>query len=402
MGSTNLFKVLSDLRNTNLSYPAFVGLPLLDDIFRASKQVASSARSHEAATAEARAGVPHSNLATEKSYKYVPPIIEVKAAESTAGQWAFLYHAAAEILLGKSENDGTYNPQSSQRPGALILWLDCFHRLSIRRLYKTMLSLLPPPQQHLSPNHIDPRISPALENLHIFRPESSAQLLSTVRSLETHILSLQDRDKAGSLTIGAIIMSDLSSFYWEDRQREEGEKAASRLDASAARVAPGSGGGDQEAATAGERPPLQADAVDARPKRAVPFTVLSHHSSLTALLSKLARTFLCPVLVSSTSFFPVVSGQARGQLALRSVLPSPWVRVVNVEVVLQKERKGEDGRDAERMEIRGWVDARRWIRGCFEKGMGESSLERAGTVGFKMDIAGKKIEVVRDDEQLLG
>ena len=346
------------------------------------------------------------------SRKYVPPGLEIKGAGSADGQWHFLYRVAADILLGNAPSSGRNQDDTvqgarsrddhPQRVGGVIVWIDCFRRFDILRLYKLMLSMTSKARSEAleaEGSTAHPTVYAALDNLHVFSPDTSAQFLATVRSLKSHLFNLHNQ-AAGDLPLRAIIISDITSFYWEDRKMEEDQKATSPAVPSKTET--------RSSHVPDEQPRL---------KRSIPFTISSHHASLTSSLSRLSQTFCCPILVSTTSFHPMTFSQhQQGRTlvgaypTLRSPLPSPWSRLVNIAIILQKPRprrsvgssigSGEATEveqvhriQEDTMEIRGWIDARRWIKACLpDMAVHDEATER-GVSKFEMRIGRAEIEI---------
>ena len=395
---------------------------VLDSILPASAQANRFTPTHEDVDNQTlldRPSVPsafESHTSRGASRKYVPPGVEIKGAGSADGQWQFLYRVAADMLLGSKPSPGTNQEDilqgtrdrddHSQGVGGVIVWIDCFGRFDVLRLYKLMLSMTSKSRSEAleaEDSTAYPTVYAALDNLHVFSPDTSAQLLATVRSLESHLLNLQDK-AAGDLPLRAIVISDVTSFYWEDRKKEEDQKTTSLAVPSRTETR--------------SSPPLDEEP---RPKRSIPFTVSSHHASLTSSLSRLSQTFCCPVLVSTISFHPVtfpqpLQGRAITETypTLRSPLPSPWSRLVNIEITLQKQRsrRGVDSSmgsgeameaeqvlitQADAMKIRGWVDARKWIKTCLPEMVVEDEAIQLGVSKFKILIGRADIDITNDN-----
>ena len=344
-------------------------------------------------------------------------MLEVKATGSAEGQWQFLYRVVADMLLGCALKSSRIEENAMQRSrsrdyhsksaGGLVVWIDCFRRFDIRQLYKIMLSMASKPSLEASEagdHDAHSLVYAALDNLHVFSPETSGGLLATVRSLDSHLLSLQNQ-AAGDLSVRAIIISDITSFYWEDRQKEEDEKAANL--------------GVPSRSEERSSPPLEDQP---RPKRSMPFTISSHHASLTSSLSRLTKTFCCPLLLLTTCFYPMTfpqplqdQGSLERRPALRSPLPSPWSRLVNIEMILQKQKMGKridrnvglaEPLDAEQiqrlreddiMKVKGWIDARKWIKASLSETLAEDEVGRLGTSKFEMRIGRADIEIGSDN-----
>ncbi|MCJ1331247.1 hypothetical protein MMC10_007935 [Thelotrema lepadinum] len=419
----SFIELLSGLRATaSLSSPS-TGIAIVDDIIPALRHLNLSTLSYDTVGSEIRNDRPLEPPALEDHNrrnappKHVPPVLEVKATGSAEGQWQFLYRVVADMLLGCALKSSRIEENAMQRSrsrdyhsksaGGLVVWIDCFRRFDIRQLYKIMLSMASKPSLEASEagdHDAHSLVYAALDNLHVFSPETSGGLLATVRSLDSHLLSLQNQ-AAGDLSVRAIIISDITSFYWEDRQKEEDEKAANL--------------GVPSRSEERSSPPLEDQP---RPKRSMPFTISSHHASLTSSLSRLTKTFCCPLLLLTTCFYPMTfpqplqdQGSLERRPALRSPLPSPWSRLVNIEMILQKQKMGKridrnvglaEPLDAEQiqrlreddiMKVKGWIDARKWIKASLSETLAEDEVGRLGTSKFEMRIGRADIEIGSDN-----
>lgn len=423
------FQLLATLRTTSSVFPPRPGIKVLDDILAAARAARFAEAQAEPAVDQAvhrlsGESLPRRDDYQELSFKYVPPIIEIRAAGPAEGRTQLLYCVAAKLLLHQScdttlqdvESGATsthaplYTESRLDRPGGHVVWIDCSYRLDILRLRDVMLheasKSLPetvPPYKNLQS-----AVSSALECLHVFRPQTSSQLLTTVRKLESYIIDLQDQT-GDDIGVGAIIVSDLTSFYWEDRQHEEEEKAGAYHSrhfkpADAAKVG--------EASTLPQESPTH--------KRSVLFSVRSHHASLALLLSRIATDFLCPLLVSTLTFSSIAPAQtASGEPSpvphptLRSPLPSPWARYVNIEIIVEKERKWERIPKGTTLEqalqiqrarakaegalkrdlVKAWVDARKWLSACSFQAIDAGELDRLAMVNFQMSITERGVDI---------
>lgn len=359
----------------------------------------------------------HSNW--EQLSKQNLPIIEIKATGPAQGRTQLLYHIAASLLLENTviyDRNEDHNETQERREqtdipigkhGGHVVWLDCSSRFDIAHLYDMMLSkaIGQSPQEFSEIDRGDKVsvIRSALDNLHLFQPGTSKQLLDTLRQLEAYIFGLKDQ-VAGALAVRIVVVSDLTSLYWEDKQREEEDKMrlqpGSRAEASAALLE------DNSMAYAHQQERSES-------KRLIPFTLLSHHSSLASSVSRLSARFSCPILVSTISSHPIALAQTvynqpppTPRQTLRSSLPSPWARIVNVEIVMQKGQKrrkfqkGMTVHEALQLErpqgigfgsvdhamLRGWIDARKWIYMKFAAPVGDDQLGQLGMANFAMKV----------------
>ena len=420
-------QILSTVRSRASSFTDQIYIPGLQAILRALS--AERTVLWQTGEAEERAGRYHTaegllngNRFDHSGFKYVPPIVEIKASGPAEGRTQFLYLVAAKLLLGNpieqtlnKKNDVDSQAARRQRhrtqnagiPGSVI-WIDCSCRLNTVRLQEVMLDCASRVSGTAPTENEETSMKALLDNLRVLRPRSSSELLAAVRQLDSYLLELQDQP-AGQLPVRGIILSDLSTYYWEDQQLESEEKADADL-ASRLKTAP-------KITTSN---PISGHLTDVSgSKRKLPFTVASHYSSLASSLLRLSSTFACPLLISTISHFPTLFPKP-GQNApgttlpptLRSQIPTPLARHVNVEITLQKEKpkfkfagnvtiqealemrpaqEAESGRE-EMTKIQGWIDARKWAKACSLEAM-DDELFQLATERFTLNIDRKGVGI---------
>ncbi|KAI9806733.1 MAG: hypothetical protein M1825_006190 [Sarcosagium campestre] len=103
-----------------------------------------------------------------------------------------------------------------------------------------------------APNEAENAVSMALHHIHIFRPTSTASLLSTLTSLPTYLLASRAsrHHDSGSLPLGAIVLDSASAFYWPDRLAAE--DAAVMTSSSSTNTVSNDGPADEKQAGADE------------------------------------------------------------------------------------------------------------------------------------------------------
>ena len=146
-------------------------------------------------------------------------MIEVTSPSSASGKTNLLYYLAALALLPKRYNGNE----------TAIVWLDTDARFSPLRLNTVLLSHLSKPDDKylLSLSEKEALARLALHHVHVFRPQSSAQLLVTLQSLSPYLLSNQTGESqsqphaSGPRALGAIILDSATAFYWQDRSDAE-------------------------------------------------------------------------------------------------------------------------------------------------------------------------------------
>ncbi|ETN45421.1 uncharacterized protein HMPREF1541_09252 [Cyphellophora europaea CBS 101466] len=131
-----------------------------------------------------------------------PPIIEISSTLSAAGKTSFLYlltaHALLPVLYGGLESTA--------------LWLDTDGRFSALRLSHIMSHLLSASPSQPSSSTIHSTIDSSLRQLHILTPTTSSQLLASLESLPSALLSL-----ASSRPFRLLILDSATAFAHQDR-----------------------------------------------------------------------------------------------------------------------------------------------------------------------------------------
>lgn len=67
---------------------------------------------------------------------------------------------------------------------------------------------------------MDAQVKDGLSHVHVFQPQSSAQLLATFNSLPEYLLS-RDRHHSQQRQLGLVILDSATAFYWADRADAE-------------------------------------------------------------------------------------------------------------------------------------------------------------------------------------
>lgn len=112
------------------------------------------------------------------------------------------------------------------RGGAVVL-VDTDGRFDVQRLYDIIEGVVRHALDgvdHTSGDtdvEIATLIHSTLQHIHIFRPQSSSSLLSTLQSLSGYLLHHHPRPASQSRHLHAIFIDSLSAFYWTDRLRDE-------------------------------------------------------------------------------------------------------------------------------------------------------------------------------------
>ena len=166
-------------------------------------------------TTQARQGPASSRAARQ-------PVIEIAGTSPCSGKTQLLYHLAATSLYGSRS-------RKSAEQGGAVVWIDTDNNFDILRLHLMLrnrtevdLSEMNPSEvQHLGIEPEDDAVF-CLQHLHVFQPQSSDALLSTLLSLPDRFLR-RSTHFSGGRCLKLVILSNISSFLWQDRQTSDSQ-----------------------------------------------------------------------------------------------------------------------------------------------------------------------------------
>lgn len=129
-------------------------------------------------------------------------------------------------LIAMSVLPATFHGHKLDGRGGAVVLLDTDGRLEVERLYDIIEGVV---RHALDDTHasssgnasdeIGMMVRDVMRHIHIFRPQTSSSLLSTLQSLHTYLLHSPHGD--GSRPLHGIFIDSLSAFYWPDRLRDE-------------------------------------------------------------------------------------------------------------------------------------------------------------------------------------
>ena len=183
-----------------------------------------------------------------------------------------------------------------------MIWIDNDNRFSIQRLYrisKTFVAYRLKSNPRRGQNSSD-LATAALRNLHVFRPQSHDAFSATVQSLKQHLLDPKAHPSFG-YTVEAVVVSNISAFFWEDRQERERQTYP------------------QSSSTAVPEP----------------FDYTRRWRMLVTQLSEIQSMFGCIVAVSNACMFPTTV--TNSQPAVRTNVPALWSNFVTLELIVAKD-----------------------------------------------------------------
>ena len=147
-----------------------------------------------------------------QAFKGKPATVEITSRTSAAGKTTLIYYLSALSTL----------PRNLGGKESAVVYIDSDGRFSASRLLQIMLHQIQT-HQTTGSNTTMPADSEtkalaleALNHVHVFRPQSSSQLLSILVSLSSFLL---DRTRHSSIyrPLGMIAIDSVTAFYWQDR-----------------------------------------------------------------------------------------------------------------------------------------------------------------------------------------
>lgn len=133
--------------------------------------------------------------------------IQLTTSHAAAGKTSLLYHLAAFSILGRSYGGNE----------ATTVWVDTDGRFSALRLAQSYSRMLNP---QCSEAELDAQITDGLGHVHVFQPQSSAQLIATLKALPDYLLS-RDKHHSRRRQLQLVILDSATAFYWADRAEAE-------------------------------------------------------------------------------------------------------------------------------------------------------------------------------------
>jgi hypothetical protein len=233
------------------------------------------------------------------------PVVEITSTSTAAGKTHVLYYIAALSTLPAQHAGVSLHGKS-----AAIVVFDTDGRFDVHRLRLIMnshilacFSAAAAASSLPSTEELDTLTTAALEHIHIFRPQSSREMMEILKTLPAYLFDFSCHHSAHR-RLDALLVDGISAFYWQDR-----------LDAAA-------------------YPEL--------------YQLLVYH------LRTVAVRF--GAFVVATNWGLHLSDTASeagpgspGKVAFRSHLPPAWGKFVDVKLVVERGGPGE---------FRGWIDTR--------------------------------------------
>ncbi|WEW60231.1 hypothetical protein PRK78_005716 [Emydomyces testavorans] len=287
----SLADILRSLRNSHVrdSPQQLLGIPPLDDIL--------------------------SILNTNDNNNH--PIIEITSPSSADGKTALLYYAAALAVLPARLDNGVVLGGRA----AAVIWLDTDGRFDaswFTRVVRTIVRKRVAPSGHeygrMLPTTV---LDEALRHVHVFRPQGSATLLATVRSIPRYLFG-GGRHYSRGRAVHAVVVDSASAFYWQDWREEE----VSRI--------PGAREDEEEK----EEMEMQMRSTTMYAQGGKKSSI-DIHAEIVSRLRELQSKFSCVILFTTAGLYP--SRTADSLVSFRPYLPYPWPVFPTLRLVVRRD-----------------------------------------------------------------
>ena len=296
-----LTKVVQKLLQTfrNLGNQDRLGVPRLDQLLA----IFSHARSlevdqqYKAAEFSRNQLQPHALLSRRATGA---PVVELTGFAPCSGKTQLLYLITAISLIPK-----TYKGIILGGREGAVIWIDTEGQLSTNRLH-TILHQEITRRSHSSASlrttEIEGLSTFTLQNLHVFRPQSSLSLAATIKSLPAYLLN-HSRHQSSARPLHIIIISNIGIFLAQDRVDANNE-------------------------------PLKVTAQHQPGTLGISNIFNSTYVDLILALQEVQRFFDCVIIAGSWSYTPV-QFTTDGPV-LRSHLPSAWNNFCRLRLVSER------------------------------------------------------------------
>ncbi|KAF7117340.1 hypothetical protein CNMCM5793_006089 [Aspergillus hiratsukae] len=161
--------------------------------------------------------------------KQIDPVIEISSTSSAAGKSHLLYYLTAIAVLPSTINGVRVDGRASA-----VVFIDADGRFDAERLRTVACGLIDrklkaysgteqegqmhPP--NLTPQELESIIVTSLQHVHVFRPQSSASLLATLKSLQAYLLDIS-RHYSSHRPLHAIFIDSATAFFWQDKLHDD-------------------------------------------------------------------------------------------------------------------------------------------------------------------------------------
>lgn len=228
-------------------------------------------------------------------------MVELTGATPSSGKTQLLHHLIAATILPRA-----YNGIHIGGKEATIALFDLSSKYSVLRLGTILEARIGQAFSALDSDLHDYEtlVHESLQHLHVFRPQSHDSFIITAAALSAYFLSDTTSHYSANRPVGAIVIHNLSAFFWQDRQDVESQK-------DAALEEPDNPIQDRENSL-----------------------FLSRYRSLVSTLREIQLLFDCPIIATNWALAtPVYNSEGS---SLRPHLQGIWTTFRTVNVVLQR------------------------------------------------------------------
>ena len=272
--------------------PGSLGVKPLDDLLQVFAAPHQSRADHENPNLQSEDGHGHGNAGTTRITPS-EPVVEISSTSSGAGKSQLLYYLTAVAILPSTLDE------TQLGKNAAVVFIDADYRFDALRLRTIARGII---QQKLNQDHddIEDMLVDSLQHVHVFRPDSSASILATLKSLDAYLFDLS-RHVSSTRPVQAIFIDSATAFFWQDKLR------------------------DQVARTEEiGRPYAEIELARSRKQS---FYITDMYAELVRELKRLQRVFGCAVVYTTTAWVArshVLDSAGAAPVAFRCALPPPW------------------------------------------------------------------------------
>ncbi|KAJ5917987.1 hypothetical protein N7454_010362 [Penicillium verhagenii] len=152
------------------------------------------------------------------------PTVEISSSLSGAGKSQLLYYLTARAVLPREYGQILIGGQDSA-----VVFIDADDRFDVHRLHTIARGIMQQAQDSIDPERTDNEVTAkipddeleallfsALKHVHVFRPQSSSELLATLVSLDTYLYDTSLHYSA-SRPLQMITIDSATAFLWQDK-----------------------------------------------------------------------------------------------------------------------------------------------------------------------------------------
>ncbi|EPS27146.1 hypothetical protein PDE_02089 [Penicillium oxalicum 114-2] len=266
------------------------------------------------------------SLGATTRVKRPSPVVEIASSLSGSGKTQLLYYIVARAILPRKILNVTIGGLETA-----VVWIDADHRLDVYRLRLVAQGILRDAWKtagteigtvEITDPSVNDVLTSCLQQVHVFRPQSSSALLATLAQLEYYLYDLSQHCSA-SRPLHMIAIDSATAFLWQDKLRDE----IARTD------------------EIGRSHPE----IEARREQKLSFYFSDLYTNLVTELKRLQKLFGCAVVYTTT----VSGGRSTASVSdgpsgpydrpssqtpsLRPALPAPWGLFPTLRLVVHRD-----------------------------------------------------------------